>query len=131
MRKTRSPEVLVPLQAPILDARGAIQPLVERVMASAMLITSKKGAVRANHYHKSDWHYCYLLSGAMEYHHRPTGERGKPELLIAKAGQMVFTPPMVDHAMRFLKETVWLVLSRNPSDRAAYEEDVVRINLIE
>lgn len=123
-------ELIVPLEAPFLDVRGAIQPLVERVMQSAVLITSKKGAVRANHYHKSDWHYCYMLTGAMEYYHRPTGGAGKPQIAVVKAGQMAFTPPMVDHAMKFLKDTTWLVLSRNPRDQAAYEADVVRVKLI-
>ncbi|MDQ1535761.1 MAG: hypothetical protein QOE58_154, partial [Actinomycetota bacterium] len=51
-------QVLVPLEAPFIDDRGVIQPLVDRMMLSAVLIRSKAGAVRANHYHKTDWHYC-------------------------------------------------------------------------
>jgi quercetin dioxygenase-like cupin family protein len=123
-------EILVPLEKPFIDVRGVIQPLVEDMMQSAMLITSKKGAVRGNHYHLTDWHYCYMLSGVMEYHHRPTGQTGKPEILVVKAGQMIFTPPKVDHAMFFKKDTTWLTLSRNPRDQAAYEADVVRVPLL-
>jgi hypothetical protein len=37
---------------------------------------------------------------------------------------------MVDHAMRFAKDTVFLTLSRNPRDQASYEADVRRIELI-
>ena len=51
--------------------------------------------------------------------------------LIVKKGQMVFTPPLVDHAMVFNVETTFLTLSKNPRDQKSYEEDVVRINLIE
>lgn len=130
MAARRAPEILVPLERPIIDARGSIQPLVERAMRSALLISSVKGAVRANHYHKSDWHYCYMISGAMEYFHRPTGKKGEADILVVKAGQMVFTPPMVDHAMRFTKDSVWLTLSRNSRDQKAYESDVVRVKLI-
>jgi quercetin dioxygenase-like cupin family protein len=130
MSPRKTPEIVVPLEAPIIDARGAIQPLVERTMKSALMISSKKGAVRANHYHKTDWHYCYLVSGAMEYYHRPTGLKAPPKIVVVKAGQMFFTPPMVDHAMKFTKDSVFLTLSRNFRDQQAYEDDVVRIKLI-
>lgn len=122
---------LVSLEAPHVDDRGAIQPLVEMMMKSAVLIDSKKGALRANHYHKTDWHYCYVLKGCIEYYHRPTGSGRPPEKLLVKKGQMVFTPPMVDHAMKFPEDTVFLTLSRNPRDQTSYEADVVRINLVE
>jgi len=123
-------ETLVDLEKAHVDNRGSIQPLVDRMMKSASLITSVKGAIRANHYHKTDWHYCYMVTGAMEYYERPTGSSAKPKRFIVKAGQMVFTAPMVDHAMKFLEDTTWLTLSRNPRDQDSYEADVVRINLI-
>jgi quercetin dioxygenase-like cupin family protein len=121
---------LVAIEPAHVDARGAIQGLVERPMKSACLITSKKGALRANHYHKTDWHYCYVISGLLEYFERPTGSTDKPKRWLVKAGEMVFTPPMMDHAMRFLEDSVWLTLSRNPRDQASYEADVVRIDMI-
>jgi quercetin dioxygenase-like cupin family protein len=124
-------QALVPLESAHVDDRGAIQPLVEMMMKSAVLIDSKKGALRANHYHKTDWHYCYVLKGCIEYYHRPTGSQKPPEKLLVKKGQMVFTPPMVDHAMKFPEDTVFLTLSRNPRDQTSYEADVVRINLVE
>ena len=49
-------EIIVELEAPFVDDRGAIQPLVDKNMKSCVLITSKKGSVRANHYHQTDWH---------------------------------------------------------------------------
>jgi len=124
-------EPLVGLASSFADARGAIQPLVDAAMESAVLINSAAGTVRANHYHKTDWHYCYLLSGAMDYYHRPHGSDAPPEKLHVGAGQMVFTPPLVDHAMKFLEDTVFLTLSRNPRDQESYEADVVRIHLID
>lgn len=121
---------IVPLEAAFVDDRGAIQPLVDTLMQSAVLIESKKGAMRANHYHKTDWHYCYVLSGCIEYYHRPTGSTDEPECIRVESGQMVFTPPMVDHAMHFPEDSVFLTLSRNPRDQVSYEADVVRIEMV-
>ena len=122
---------IVPLGKPFVDARGVIQPLVDQMMRSAVVISSKKGALRANHYHKTDWHYCYVVEGSIEYFHRPTGSTAAPERILVKKGEMVFTPPMVDHGMRFPEDTLFLTLSRNPRDHASYEADVVRIEMLE
>jgi mannose-6-phosphate isomerase-like protein (cupin superfamily) len=121
---------LVPLARPFVDVRGLIQPLVDMKMKSAVLIESKKDSLRANHYHLTDWHFCYVLSGRMEYHYRPHGSAAKPSRVIVEEGQMVFTPPMEDHAMTFSVDTVFLTLSRNPRDQATYEADVRRIELV-
>ena len=123
-------EVIVPLQKPFADARGEIQPLVDRTMESAVLITSKKGTVRANHYHKTDWHHCYVIKGRIEYHHRPHGSDGEPEVVVVEEGQLFFTPPMVDHAMVFLEDTVFLTLGRNSRAQEVYEADVERIEMV-
>ena len=123
-------EPLVSLENAFTDDRGCIQPLVEAVMHSALLIYSKGGTVRGNHYHRTDWHYCYIVSGTMEYYYRPTGSKEPPERVIVKAGQMVFTPPMIDHAMKFPEDTVFLTLSRNARNQEAYEVDLVRIEMI-
>ncbi|MGH6662170.1 MAG: hypothetical protein ACREB6_11570 [Rhodospirillales bacterium] len=124
-------EPLVKLDKPFTDVRGAIQPLVDEMMKSAVMIESKKGSLRANHYHKTDWHYCYVISGMMEYFHRPTGSDTEPKRLLVRAGEMVFTPPMVDHAMKFPEDTVFLTLSRNPRNQMAYESDVVRVEVVD
>ena len=121
---------LVELEKPFVDVRGAIHPLVDRLMKSAVLIESKKGTLRANHYHKTDWHYCYVISGCIEYYHRPTGSSEEPECVVARAGEMVFTAPMVDHGMVFPEDTMFLTLSRTPRDQETYEADVVRIDLL-
>ena len=45
-------------------------------------------------------------------------------------GEMVFTPPMIDHGMRFPVDTVFLTLGRNSRDQATYEADVVRVDFV-
>ena len=120
-------EVLVRLEKAFADARGEIQPLVDLTMESCVLITSRKGSVRANHYHQTDWHFCYVLSGSIEYYERPHGSEQVPKKVVVNTGELFFTPPMVDHAMFFPEDTVFLTLGRNSRTQEAYEADVVRI----
>ena len=119
--------VIVPLHAPFEDPRGAILPLVDATMESCVLISSKKGTVRANHYHRTDWHYCYVLSGSIDYYHRPQGSKAAPEKVSIATGQMFFTGPMVEHAMVFPEDTVFLTFGRNSRAQEVYEADVVRV----
>lgn len=120
-------EVIVALEKPFVDERGAIQPLVDVPMESCVLISSKKGTVRANHFHRTDWHYCYVLDGTIDYYHRPHGSTVKPDKVTIRAGQMFFTPPDVDHSMVFVEDTRFLTWGRNSRAQEVYEADVVRI----
>ena len=122
--------VLVPPSHPFADARGEILPLVDVPMKSCVLISSKKGSVRANHYHRTDWHYCYVLSGTIDYYHRAVGSKAPPEKVTIGRGQMFFTGPMIEHAMVFAEDTVFLAFGRNSRAQDVYEADVVRIDPI-
>jgi quercetin dioxygenase-like cupin family protein len=119
--------VIVDLESPFVDERGSIQPLVDVTMESCVLISSKKGTVRANHYHQTDWHYCYVLDGEIEYWERPTGSDEPAVMTRIGKGQMFFTGPMKDHAMVFVADTTFLTFGRNSRVQEVYETDVVRI----
>ena len=121
---------LVDLDKPHIDDRGYIQSLVNFPMKNLSLISSKKGAVRSNHYHLTDWHYMYVLSGSFDYYYRPTHSGEELQCVRVVVGEMIFTPPMEDHATVFLEDCNLLAMSRNPRDQKAYEEDVRRVNLI-
>lgn len=122
-------EALVPLDDPFVDDRGSIQNLLNTAMHGAAIITSKAGSVRSNHWHKTDWHYLYVMSGSMEYYERnvgmPTGFN-KDNPVIVKAGQMVFTPPNSVHKTVFLEDTVVLSFSKRNRDHVSHEADVIR-----
>jgi quercetin dioxygenase-like cupin family protein len=124
-------EGIVDLDPAHNDDRGSIQSLVNFPMKNLSLISSKKDAVRSNHYHLTDWHYMYVLSGSFDYFFRPTGSNEELKCTRVKAGEMIFTPPMEDHATVFLEDCDLLAMSRNPRDQKAYEEDVRRVILIE
>ena len=89
------------------DTRGIIQPLCDLNMKSASLIISKPNSWRANHYHKTDWHFCYVLEGEIDYYHREVGDKEVPKMEKIKKDELFFTPPMVEHAMVFHKDTVF------------------------
>lgn len=129
MSKNAESRVLIDLEQPFVDERGVIQPLLGLAVRDVALITSKKGAVRANHYHKTDWHYCYVLRGRLEYLHRPVDSAAPPRVDVISAGQLFYTPPLLEHAMRFLEDTQFIVMSGNPRDPENYESDVVRVKL--
>lgn len=124
-------EPRVQLEAPHTDARGAIQCLVNFPSKNISLITSKKGTVRSNHYHMTDWHYMYVLSGSFDYYYRKTDSNEEPKVIRVVAGDMVFTGPMEDHATVFLEDTALLAISRRPRDQESYEADVKRVTLID
>jgi oxalate decarboxylase/phosphoglucose isomerase-like protein (cupin superfamily) len=122
-----STRVRVPIRKPFQDVRGEIRNLIDAPFTSAAVITSVKGAIRGNHYHKTDYHYCWLASGEMIYLQRPAGSSRRPRRWTIKAGQMFYTPPRHEHAMIFTRPSVLLVFARNNREMAHYEADTVRI----
>jgi len=123
-------EIKVELDRAHVDERGSIQSLVNFPMKNISLISSKKRTIRSNHYHISDWHYMYVLNGSFDYYYRKTGSNEELKVINVKTGEMVFTPPMEDHATVFLEDTQLLAMSRNPRDQESYESDVKRVTLI-
>jgi dTDP-4-dehydrorhamnose 3,5-epimerase-like enzyme len=122
---------IVELESPHEDNRGFIQSLVNFPMKNLSLISSVKGSVRSNHYHLTDWHYMYVLSGSFNYFYRATDSGEELKCVKVVAGEMIFTPPMEDHATVFLEDCELLAMSRNPRDQEAYEEDVRRVILVD
>ncbi|XPV76639.1 MAG: cupin domain-containing protein [Desulfovibrio sp.] len=123
--------VQIPLCDPYVDERGKIQVLLNSdELESAVIIESKKGAIRANHYHTSDWHYCYVVSGSIEYYWRPTGSEEEPQMQVFKAGELFFTPPMVDHTMVFPEDGTFLTLSGSNREKENYDDEIVHVELV-
>ncbi|MDP3987522.1 MAG: cupin domain-containing protein [Candidatus Levybacteria bacterium] len=115
-----------------IDGRGEMNYLIDgEKISSILLITSKKGAVRANHYHKKDSHYSYLLSGKMEYTFYDLKAKNKrKKKIIVKKGDLIYTSPMEAHAMKFLEDSDFLALGGKQRGKGKYEEDLIRIKVI-
>jgi len=122
---------IIKLANPFTDERGTIQNLLSLdELQSVVVIESKKGTIRANHYHKTDWHYCYVMSGAIDYYSNKVGSDAKPNLTKIKSGELFFTPHLVEHAMYFTEDTVFLTLGGGTRSHEDYESDLVRVKLI-
>ncbi len=113
------------------DNRGVIEKLVGDGSMSVLRITSKKGTVRANHYHQHDSHLCYLAKGKIRYVERPALDHAAPlkEYMVVP-GQLFYTAPMVAHAMEFLADSEFYCFTPRSGNQAEYENDVIRVELI-
>ena len=112
------------------DKRGQILNISNELFRSCALIKSNKNTIRANHYHKKDWHYCYVLKGEIEYFYRKHESKTKTKKIIIKKGELFFTPPMVDHAMKFLEYTEFITLGRGSRTKNNYDNDTHKIIII-
>lgn len=113
--------------------RGIIEKLGHGNYQSILRITSQKGTVRANHYHKRDSHLCYLVRGKIEYVTRAVGNDQAPvHRMTIQPGQLFYTPPMLVHAMVFLEDSEFFCFTTSPRrTQEDYEDDVVRVMLVD
>jgi uncharacterized RmlC-like cupin family protein len=91
------------------------------------MIWSKKGALRANHYHKTDTHTCYLVTGTIDYFWRNHGET-KIHKEQFGPGDLFKTGPLIDHEMVFTDDSIMVVVSEHKRDANTYDEDIVKIH---
>ena len=101
------------------DHRGDITNLITHIQHVA-LITSRPGAVRGNHRHRTDTHYTYLVSGYCVYFQVVNG---LVESCDVQPGEMVLTPADVPHALRSVEESVFLVFCTAERMGGKYEAD--------
>lgn len=124
-------EVVRKIEPAYEDERGVISNILEEPITHVAIITSKKDSIRANHYHPKQIQYIYLVSGSFESVSKDLRTKEtKVEKVIVKAGSLVITPPMIAHAMRFLKDSVMLNLTTGQRDSGNYEEHTKKYKLI-
>jgi quercetin dioxygenase-like cupin family protein len=108
------------------DERGKIIDILgKEVIEYVTLISSKKGAVRGNHYHKESVQYTFLLYGTLKLLTQIPGR--KIETRRIKPGDLVITPPMEKHALIALEDSEFLVFTRGPRGGKNYEKDTYRL----
>ena len=115
----------VPVEQGFTDDRGTILPLTHDD-ANVQMIWSKAGALRANHYHKTDTHTCYLVTGEMMFYWRNHGENTIHREHF-KQGDMFKTGPLIDHEMVFETDSIMVVISEHKRDADTYDQDIVKI----
>jgi len=109
-----------------IDKRGSITDLLNEKVGHIGLITTKKGCVRANHYHKLSMQYDYLISGKIEVF---TAEYDKPLIIkkvILNPGELITIPPLVIHKFKAIKDSVMIDMVSESRAGTRYEDDVVK-----
>ena len=110
------------------DPRGTITDVLDGIPVECVtLLTTKKGAVRGNHYHKKTTQYAYILRGRFRLFTQRAGQRARSR--IVKAGELVVTPPLERHAFVALEDSLLLACAHGPRSGRSYEADTYRLTV--
>lgn len=108
------------------DDRGEITDvLVKEEIDFITVITSRKGAVRGNHYHKETVQYVYILEGKMKLLARMPDQPVTATIL--EKGDLAFTDVMEQHTMVALEDSAFMVFTRGIRGGVDYEKDTFRL----
>ena len=84
-------------------------------------IDSKKGSVRANHYHPVQEQKCLLIKGQYISVYQDLLEKNAPKIThIVNAGDLIVTRPNVAHTMVFTQDSIFLNLVRGEREHENY-----------
>ena len=111
------------------DKRGWLKKILDGNFSSCIEVYSKKGSVRANHYHKKDKHFIYIISGEILYFRRDRKKNAKSKVTLMKKNDLFFTPMMQEHMAYFTKNTHFLAFSTRKRTKFDYEKDLIRVNM--
>ena len=111
------------------DKRGTLQKIIDGNFSSCIEVFSKKGSIRANHYHKKDKHFMYIISGELLYSYKNRKRGSKVKIKKMKKGDLFFTPAMQEHMAYFTKNTHFLAFSTRKRTKFDYEKDLIRIDM--
>lgn len=109
------------------DGRGSITDLIQNERIDAVtLITFRRGAVRANHYHKETVQWNFVISGTILLVTQRPGEPVQ-ECTLEK-GAFAVTQPNEAHALKALTDSELLVFTKGPRAGQDYEVDTFRLD---
>jgi quercetin dioxygenase-like cupin family protein len=107
------------------DARGSIADILEdETIEHVSLLTTVKGSVRGNHYHRETDQWLYIVTGALEYAIRNADGISSG---VVRAGDVLQTGPMESHALVAIEDTTMVVMTRGPRGGREYESDTYRL----
>ena len=111
----------------VADRRGTITDVLDGTPVECVtLVTSKKGAVRGNHYHKKTTQYTYVLRGRFRLLTQQ-GDEGRVRSRVVRAGDLVVTPPLERHAFVALEDSLLIACAHGPRAGRSYESDTYRL----
>lgn len=110
------------------DDRGAIRDIfTDGGKEAVTVITSVKGAVRGNHYHKRSVQYVFVVSGKLAAYSQKLGEKTIERHMLG-AGDLIIHEPNEVHAFVAEEDTVFLAFAEGLRKGEDYEKDTYRVN---
>lgn len=128
--KLSSSEIKIEKINPVfMDERGKISDLVNENINHVGLITSKKGSIRGNHYHKLSTQYSYILSGKFRVTITPIENNKNKKEIILNENELITIPPKKIHVFEAMEDSVIIDMVSESRWGKKYEEDVFRVKL--
>lgn len=114
------------LSVPFLDDRGKIQNLfTSGEIESVAVITSEKGSVRSNHWHRENSHHLYIVSGEIKYSERNLDGTERIETIV-REGEVISTGPNKVHKVEMLTNTIMISLAPRSNAPDHHDQDTVK-----
>lgn len=102
--------------------------IVSTLINSVVDYKNPNGA-REAHYHKTGWHFEWVIKGQFYYYERPMNSTDRPEPLLVTKGQLLYIKSMVEHGLIFQEQAVLLSLinkGRPKGDSVPIDDDFLR-----
>src|SRR4030042_3258823 len=110
-----------------MDERGEITDLLNETINHVGFITTKKGVIRAKHYHKQSIQYSYILKGKFEVIVANPQNLNEKEKFILNTGEIIMINPNIVHAFKALEDSDMIDMISLSRAGTGYEDDVVRV----
>lgn len=110
------------------DERGVIMNAtpMNPTLKNVMYITGVKGAVRGNHVHKYDTHYCLVVAGKIKFEYTEPGDDKIFDLEL-NPGDVVLSEVGEKHRFTFLEDGAFVAMATAERTHEIYEHDTTRI----
>ncbi len=111
------------------DARGAITDLFVGVPKEHItLITTAKGGVRGNHYHKQSQQTDYLVSGSFDVYYKLMPD-GALEHTVWMPGELIEWDPSEAHEFVAREDSTFITFVNGPRGGDNFEKDTYRLDI--
>jgi len=110
------------------DNRGKIVDIFYKENINhVVVIVSKAGALRGDHYHKVSTQHMLITKGSLEYWYKPVDSEQPSQCEVLKVGDMMTSLPNEIHALRILEDNEFITFAEGLRGGKDYELDTIRV----
>jgi len=112
------------------DERGSITDVLTNIKLDHVgIIISKKGSIRAKHFHKEQKQWTIILRGKLKIVQKNLlDDSSQIETVELNPMELIVTPPYHYHSHEALEDTEFLVFTTKSRNGTSYEDDTFRIS---